>query len=277
MRQHDFLTPPSDAVLNEIRKKAASSVPPADHPDALGEEAAPKSTTVAVPMIDLGDFARAPKLAEYRKDASMGADSLVDLAERLEAAGQAQRALLAWERVLDSAPAQEAQTLAAITAVQRLRSGLSDWKAMPEDAIAITLHAGTGKTTAALLEPVLTQIASEMSQSSAGILKISAKVAAGNDIPESLGPPPVALWFAGEGEEPLSTEILSFTVGAPENLRADVLATLSKLLRGYLARTSSLTIPEVSAPDGTPETSSTPHITRLAWRELGTRLTRVRK
>jgi hypothetical protein len=271
-RDHDFLTPPPESELAAIREKVASSIPPADHPDEMEDASPATAPEPTEPSIEPGDFNKTPTLAEYRKDARMGAAALTALATYLEDAGQPQRALLAWERVLDSAPPDPEQTSAAIAAIKRLRSGLSAWNTDPEAAIPITLHAGTGKTTAALLEPLLIEVASELSSASSGILNVSAQVTSGIDIPDSFGPPPVALWFAGSAVDSRSTEVLSFTVDSPENLRADLLDTLCQLLRGYLGRTASLAVPEIAADGALPEETSLRHITRLSWLELGTRL-----
>jgi len=270
-RDHDFLTPPPESELAAIREKLAASIPPADHPEEVDNE-----TTAPSPekqeVIEPGDFNKPPTLADYRDEAWKGAAALAGLAARLEAAGQPQRALLAWERVLDSAPPDPEQTRPAIAAIQRLRSGLSAWNADPRAAIAITLHAGTGKSTAAVIEPLLAEIAGELNAASSGILSISAKVTSGSDIPDSFGPPPVALWFAGPADDSRSTEVLSFTVDSPENLRADLLETLCQLLRGYLGRTASLAVPEDTATGGQVTEPGQWPITRLAWLELGSRL-----
>lgn len=270
-RDHDFLTPPPESELTAIREKVAASIPPADHPQEVENE-----TTVPSPqkqeIIEPGDFNKPPTLAEYRDEAWKGAAALAGLAARLEAAGKPQRALLAWERVLDSAAPDPEQTRTAIAAIKRLRSGLSAWNADPQAAIAITLHAGTGKSTAAVIDPLLAEIAGELNAASSGILNISVKVASGNDIPDSFGPPPVALWFAGPADDSPSTEVLSFTIDSTENLRADVLETLCQLLRGYLARTASLTVPEAIANEGQTAEPCPWLVTRLGWLELGSRL-----
>lgn len=277
-RDHDFLTPPPAAELAAIREKVADSIPPADHPEESQDEATSSAPQGKPPeVIEPGDFNKPPTLAAYRDEAWKGAAALAALASRLEAAGQPQRALLAWERVLDSAPPDPEQQRAAITAIRRLRSGLSPWNVEPQAAIAVTLHAGTGKSTAAVIEPLLAEIAAELGVASSGILNITAKVTSGSDIPESFGPPPVALWFGGPADDSRSTEVLSFTVDKPENLRADVLETLCQLLRGYLGRTASLTIPEAAPGGGQAAEPSTWLITRLAWLELGSRLNQTER
>jgi len=271
-RNHDFLTPPPEAGLLAIREKVSSSLPRANHPDDVVATEAEEPPQAPRPAIAPGDFDKPPTLAEYRGDAAKGAAYLSELAALLEAAGQPQRALLAWERVIDSTAADEVETRKAISAIKRLRSGLSDWNADPQAAISITLQAGTGKSTAVILEPILEEIARDLGSASSGILTVSAKVASGSDIPSTFGPPPVALWFAGPVENSRSTEVLSFTAESPETLRADVLDTLCQLLRGYLARTASLSI-SATFPDGGDTAGLLKcHITRLSWQELGSRL-----
>lgn len=278
-RSHDFLTPPPESRLAAVRAKVEFSLPRADHPDdvattpaAAGEATAPPPGEAPKPAIDPGDFNKLPNLAEYRDDAAKGAVHPADLAVLLESQGQPQRALLAWERVLDSTTADENQTRAAIAAIKRLRAGLSDWNADPAAAIAVTLHAGTGKSTAAVLTPVLEEIARELEKASSGVLKVTASVASGHDIPSTMGPAPVAIWLAGPASDSPSTEVLSFTIGPPESLHADVLKTLFQLIRGHIGRTASLSIPAAMADEAEPLGIMQSHITRLAWLELGTRL-----
>lgn len=271
-RDHDFLTLPPESGLLAIREKVSSPLPREDHPEGGIATAVEEPLPMTEPAIGLGDFQKPPTLAEYRDDAAKGAGYLSELAALLEAAGQPQRALLALERVIDSTSADEVQTHAAIAAIRRLRSGLSDWNADPQAAISITLQAGTGKSNAVILQPILEEIARDLGSASSGILTVSAKVASGSDIPSTFGPPPVALWFAGPAENSRSTEVLSFTAESPESLRTDVLDTLCQLLRGYLARTASLTIPAFIPDGGDTAGLLKCHITRLSWQELGSRL-----
>ena len=76
--------------------------------------------------------------------------------------GEFQRALLAWERVIDLTKPDETQAAAAISAIKRLRPTLPNWNTSPESAIAIELHAGTGKTMAKTLTPVLESVARDV-------------------------------------------------------------------------------------------------------------------
>ena len=144
----------------------------------------------------------------------------------LETEGEFQRALLAWERVIDSAKPDETQTISATSAIKRLRPAIPAWNTDPASAIAITLQAGTGKKTAKLLTPVLEQAARDIEQASAGILKVKAAITAGKERKADTGPAPVALWLAGPAKDSRSTEVLSFTVGTPESLTEEINKTV---------------------------------------------------
>jgi hypothetical protein len=280
-RNADFLTPPPKAKLDAVRARVESSLPPADHPDdAVSEPAAakiaepPPPPEPAKPVIDPGDLTRPPGLDSYCDLESKGTTHLMDLAAFLETQGQFQRALLAWERVIDTGKPDDAQTNAAITAIKRLRPTLPDWNTDPSTAIPVTLHAGTGKKPAQILTPILEETARELEHASAGILKVTAHVTAGKKNSTGSGPPPVALWFSGSGEKPKprSTEVLSFTMGSPESLHEEVRKTAFQILRGYLGRVAGQTPPRDMVNGVSPMEALSSHITRRSWREVGTRL-----
>lgn len=279
-RNSDFLTPPSEVKLAEIRVKVEASLPQADHPgDAIS---APAATTAPVPppppveepkpTIDLGDLSKPPTLQEYGDVASQGAAKLVELAVLLETKGEFQRALLAWERVIDMGKADETQTLAAIAAIKRLRPTLPDWNTDAATAIPIVLHAGTGKKTAKILESVLQQTARDIEHASAGILKITAKVNASKRELAAKGPAPIALWMMGPAKDSGSTEVLSFTVGSPESLHVELQKTVFLLIRGYLARVTTHMPPPALKDGGNPLEALGCNVTRLSWKDLGTAL-----
>ena len=81
----------------------------------------------------------------YGERSPQGAAHLIELATALEEASEPRRALLAWERVMDLTKPDETQAATAISSIKRLRPTLPDWNPKPETAIAITLHASTGK------------------------------------------------------------------------------------------------------------------------------------
>jgi hypothetical protein len=272
----DFLTPPSESELAEIRARAAHALPATHYPeDAIakaGETPAPPPPPAEEPkpVIELGDLESPPVLHEYADLANKGAAHLIDLAVLLETEGEFQRALLAWERVIDSAKPDETQTISATSAIKRLRPAIPAWNKDPASSIAITLQAGTGKKTTKLLKPVLEQAALEIEQASAGILKVKAAITAGKDRKADTGPAPVALWLAGPAKDSRSTEVLSFTVGSPESLTEEINKTVFQIICGYLTRAIQLTPPVAIEEGEKPLDALGSHITRRQWHDLGT-------
>jgi hypothetical protein len=276
-REKDFMTPPSPRKLEEIRTRVESSFPQTDKvDDAISEPVKPVEPPKPVvveppkPEIDLGDLAAQPVLTQYGERSPQGTPHLMELAAALEEKGQFQRALLAWERVLDLTKPDESQARAAISAIRRLRPTLPDWNTDPTKTIPIILHAGTGKKMAKTLAPVLTQAARDLEKASAGMLKVTTEVSAGKS--NASGPSPVALWLAGPSKKPVSTEVMSFTVESPEALPPEVMKTIFQLVRSFLSQTTSYTPPAILADQENPQDALTYRVTRLSWNEFGTSL-----
>ncbi len=277
-RNKDFLTPPTPRELEEVRTRVESSFPqtamvddaisepprPIEPPKPPVEEPPPK------PEIDLGDVSTPPTLTQYGERTPQGAPQLMELAEALEEKGHFQRALLAWERVLDLTKPDENQASAAVAAIRKLRPTLPDWNTDPAKTIAIKLHAGTGKKMAKTLTPILEQAARDIEKASAGMLKVTTEVTAGKS--NAKGPTPVAIWLAGPSKKSTSTEVMSFTVESPEALPAEVMKTLFQLVRSFLSQTTSYTVPAALAERESPQEAMTFRITRLCWNEFATSL-----
>jgi hypothetical protein len=275
-RKHDFLSPPSEIQLALVRQKAGVGMPLPDSPPDVS--VAPQTAEAAKPIrvspaVQHQDDS--PQIADYRDQAVKDPALLAEMSRQLETQGKLQRSLLAWERILDSAAPDEARTAEAIQAIKRLRPVLPQWNSDPAKTIAITLHAGTGRSTAEILTPVLEGIARELEQGSSGILKITPIVTAGHDVPKSRGAARIALWFSGPGADARSTEVLVSTSGPTEMLRDDLLKTLLRVIRSYLARTASLTVPEAGNAEENPLDAIQFRITRLGWQELGFRLNKT--
>lgn len=275
-RDMDFLTPPSAEKLESIRIKVESSLPRADQPDdAISpapvvkepEPDPPPPPPVEEPEIDLGDLTTPPTLQSYGELAPQGTAHLIELAEGLEKKSEFARALLAWERVVDLTPADAAQTATAISAIKRLRPTLPAWNSKPEAQIQIKLHASTGKKLAKTLTPILEGVARDLEAASSGIVKVTAAVTTGKST-TAKGPTPVAVWLAGPGKKPASTEVLSFTVDSPDALRLEILKTVFQLVRGQLSRDTAYT-PIAALADGEdPQGALSFRITRLCWSEF---------
>ena len=276
-RDKDFMTPPSPAKLQEIRTRVESSFPQTEKvDDAISEPkkpvVPPKPVVVEPPKpeIDLGELTAPPVLTQYGERSPQGAPHLAELAAALEKKGEFQRALLAWERVLDLTKPDENQAKAAVSAIRRLRPTLPDWNTDPKKTIPIVLHAGTGKKMAKTLTPVLEQAARDIEKASAGMLKVTTEVTAGKS--NASGPSPVALWMAGPVKKAASTEVMSFTVESPEALRSEVMKTVFQLIRSFLGQTTSYTAPTAPADQENPQDALTFRITRLCWNEFATSL-----
>ena len=291
-RQADFLTPPSEAKLALIRQRVKSSMPPIDHPSdavslpaVVAEPAPPPPVDPPKPAIELGDLSRPPTLREYGDAAPKGAAYLIELAGLLEAKGENQRALLAWERVLDTAQPDDHQTLLASAAILRLRPTLPDWNKDRATTLTIILHAGTHKKTARSLTPVLEDIARDLQHASAGILKVTASVTvtttatvtATTKRGHAPPPAPVTLWLTGPTKKSPTTAVLASTADSPKALREDVLKTVCLIIHDQLAHATVRTPPVAGANAANPLDTLRARITRACWQELGTQLNRPRE
>ena len=274
----DFLTPPSEARLERIRVEVESSFPRNDlmadaisAPPAIQEpELAPAVETK--PAIDLGDLSVPPTLFTYRDFASQGSAHMIEVAKALEEKGEFQRALFAWERVIDLTQADEAQAAMAIASIKRLRPTLPDWNVNAATMTAITLHAGTGTKLAKALTPVLESVARDLERASSGTIKVKAVVTAGKSSKLAKGPTPVAIWLAGPEKNSTSTDVLSFTVDSPDALRENLLKNVFLLVRTHLTRGGTYTPPAALADQENPQDALNFRITRLCWSEFAAAL-----
>lgn len=283
-RRMDFMTPPTAAKLEKIRQTTEASFPQSEPPKnaapAAPVEKAPEPPPPPVeppkPKIDLGDLTTPPTLHNYGEITPLGSTHMSELAAALEEKGEFQRALLAWERVIDLTKPDATQAATAISAIKRLRPTLPNWNAKPEAAIAIELHAGTGKTMAKTLTPILEGVARDLEAAAAGIVKVKATVTAGKNTPAK-SPVPVALWLSGPGKKPASTEVLSFTLESPDALRQEVMKTVFQLVRNHLGRATAYTPPTALAAGEDPQSALNFRITRLCWSEFAAALSPPQK
>jgi hypothetical protein len=279
-RHADFLTPPPETKLAMVREKVASSltraVLPPDHtvsppvPEPKPGPVRPTQAEETRPTIELGDLASPPVLHEYAEPALLGARHMINLAGLLEKKDQPQRALLAWERVLDLADHNESQAKTAIAAIKRLRPTLPPWNAEASKTISITLRAGTGRKNVKLLKPLLDETAREIERASSGILKVSTILTTSKDGKvASTAPAPVALWLTGRGNFTRSTEVMSITAETPEALAEELRKTAFNLISGHIVQGSSRTPPMPIADGESAADALLSHITRLYWKVLG--------
>jgi hypothetical protein len=188
-------------------------------------------------------------------------------AAALEQAGAFQRALLAYERILDLAESDPEQIQSAVSAIRRLKPTLPDWHPDPENAVQAVIHIGTGEKFADFMPGILTVIIRDLNTASSGIVKFSHELHIGRTIQTTDAPTPVALWITGPGDDAISTDVLSFTTENKETLRNDLLKTAFNLVRAHLAKSASYN-PAPEALDD-PLAALESHITRLLWNEFG--------
>ena len=278
-RDLDFITPPSQAQLEGIRVKIESSLPQTDRVDdaisvpvVAPEPPPPPPVEPPKPVIELGDLSHPPTLQDYATRSPEGSSHLIELATLLEEKAEFQRALLAWERVIDLTQPDESQAATAVSAIKRLRATQPDWNAKAETAIAISLRAGTAVKLAKTLTPVLEGVARDLERASSGIVKIKTTVTAGKISSTIKGPAPIAIWLAGPDKKSVSTEVRSFTVDSPETLRDDVLKAVFQLVQSHLRRATAYTPPADLATGESPQDALNHRLTRLCWSEFATTL-----
>lgn len=276
-RGMDFLTPPSEARLEQVRAEALASLPVTRTEDDAISIKAPipdndpsTSNPVSLEPVDLGDIKSPPVLDSYSERAPEGAAKLIALAAALENAGSFQRALLAYERVLDLSQPDPEQIQSTLASITRLRPTLPRWNNNKKSALPVIIHIGTGEKFAGILPKILDQIASDLNNSSSGLIVFSHQLNIGRSIRTNEAPTPVAIWITGAGEKAPSTDVLSFTTDDPEILKADLQKTIFNLIRAHLSKSASYSPAPEALED--PMTALNSNITRLLWKEFGTLL-----
>lgn len=284
-RDKDFVTPPTPERLAEIAaewKKDQPNIPPPKPIDAAllaePEQAAPKTPAEsAAPRentIPTGDLMVAPALSEYGSYGGEGAEAMIRLATLLETKAEYQRALLAWERVIDTTAPNESQRQQAVRAVQRLRNALPPWNPDPSEDIALTLHAGATLKDKEVLTSALEAVAALVTEASGNVVRVDTKASFGKNRGVKTPRIPVAIWFSRPAREPggtaAETPPISFMADPkqPDALAKQVAAGVYALLRTHLASETSFSpLPEYPAGEQ-PEHVLKHHVTRLMWREF---------
>jgi len=213
-----------------------------------------------------------PQLDAYLAEAkSLGAAELAARANELEQQGDFQRALLAWERVLDAGDPDLSWRTPAQIAVRKLRKRLGPWNLDPARQIPLIIQVGADIRFGDSLVTATDQAAERIELAGSGLLRLEAVVTLG----EAAGPEtealPVAVWLTDDADPPTtSTRVLSFTSPpqTPDALSRRLLATIYELVRGRL--TDELDwppLPELYG-DGDPADALETSLTRRAWLEF---------
>ncbi|MCW1887776.1 hypothetical protein OKA04_23765 [Luteolibacter flavescens] len=298
----DFMTQPSEDRLRQIRSEtsAALTKPHRDtSPDAGGDvDREVQSPIKPPPVIDPGDPLAPAALDAFREFSDKGAAALIELAVNLEEQSGNARALLAWERVIDSCKPDDAQRAAATAGIQRLRPSVAPWSVDPLSK-PLVLEAVLGKSTTShpALEGLLDEAARITANSSAGLVKFvprvdkpdppqPAKKAKPKPKPKTKGkakadpepappppppePPPLSLQILADGEKAASTGIIELALPEdPAELRREILRGVYRLVASQLAATTDFTPPDSLSETDEPIPALSTRITRLEWSEFG--------
>jgi hypothetical protein len=275
-RHMDFMTPPTAEELTQVRETVANQLATLEHVDltpppelVVTPPPPPLPVVPPKPPVDLGDLSAPLALQNYGDRSQKGAASLIELAEALESRGEFQRAVLAWERVLDLAKPTADETSSALNAIKRLRPTLPEWNRQPTTAIEIQLQVSAGKNLTKALPAVLSLIAIEMQQASSGIVKIKTtltKLSSTNKNAANL-----VISMKGTAKKPSTTEAITITA-TPETLRLELLKQCFAILSKRLVETTAYTpIPPLSEGEN-PHEALTYRVTRLCWSEFATGL-----
>lgn len=249
-----------------IRPKSITS-----QPEKLGEQKSP-------PRLPLGDIEQSPGLAEYGTLGAQGSASMIQLAQELATHGARERALLAWERVLDTTQPNAQQTSQAITAIRQLKSSLPPWNPDPTADISITLHAGATTQNKQALEQALKKTADAISEASGHLFAVKTKMAIGSGKPAATPRIPVAIWFSYGQSKPVQTDPFSFlanpndTTQLTEKCQSAVYSLIANQLEEKTSYSrlpeSSQAAPDKPAPALTGRDKIKYSISRLLWKEF---------
>ena len=261
-------TSPDGRSLAEI--DAPHQAPPAPL-EFSGPPAPSPAAPLPLPVITHDDPGLPPALDAYLLDAPLGSAELAARAAALERNGQWERALLAWERVLDSGHTDLSWRPQARAAVRRLRGTLPPWNQDPAKTIPLVIQIGADIRFGDTLETAATLAAAQITGASSGLLSVESVVTLG----EAAGPEsealPVAVWITDAANPPASsTQVLSFTSPPepPSALSRRILATIYDLVRTHLEE--DLGFPPFPLLDGNgdPFDALETALTRRAWEKF---------
>ncbi len=280
IRNHEPL-PPADATTPVAVTPPGPATPavPAVVPEAppvqevvIVPEPEP---AIQIPEIPLSGFEISPGIQEYAEHGPLGAPSMIQLATALEAAGQFQRALLAWERVLDSMNAADDQRATACQAIKRLRPTLPDWNADPKSSLPLVIHVSTHTSHKEALTPILNELPKVLATASSAIvtLKVNAEFAK-TGRPDPAVPAAVAIWFSRAATDEQTSPVTAFTPHSGEPLRDQLLSAIFKALAGQIAKSGApLIAPRATASaEATAAASLGELVTRAQWQSFASSL-----
>lgn len=237
----------------------ASKVPRAD------SETPKSKSDPDLPPVELGDLDVSPGLSEYSEFASKGPDYFIRLGTELETKGHPQRALLAWERVLDATVPSEEQRKTAQNAILRLRPSLPPWNIDPEGDLPLLLQLGTTRKETDDLTKAAQSSAEFIRKSSDHTVLVTPRITTSRDR-NAPADAPVAIYFTGKGENQSTLSSFSPQNDDLEMVERLVLLHAYHLIRQTIATEGSLTPPGLIAHPTAPRTDFDRQLTRRHWK-----------
>jgi len=279
----DFMTPSGDiGKLPDYVTRSYDSDPDAGLPDPVSRTANVGDTAlVPIPgpknsTLEFGDLAAAPGLTEYSEHVPKGAAFLIRLAAMLESQGEMQRALLAWERVIDSTEATPAELEEAGDALERLGPNLPQWNIDPEGDLDILLQFGSTRTIDETFSRVAQDVADFLRESSSDIVAVVPRITT-SQFPDAPARSPIALYFTGPlGADSAQSNVRSVNPPPddPAAIRRDILQQVYVLVQGHIATLESIRIPQPPTHPEEPERDFRRRLTRLHWQTFADSLVR---
>ena len=265
--------PPEDQGLDLARGPLNQQPEIGNHlegSEVLGNPEEPEENIVAeITAQDLGDLDASPGLDTYRAFGRENpADRLFELSSTLRARGQFQRALLAFERIIDTAEADATALGEAAQGISTLAPTLPRWIIDPTQESALILHLGTAQEAPDEIKAALLEVATLIRDSSSDQLEITPKIIT-NGRSEVLPDSPITLWMSIPDKKDLSTPVMSLRISEQtEQAIDDIALAVFQTVRSHLSNHATLNYPsppELQAPG---RTLLTTHITRLMWRDF---------
>lgn len=221
--------------------------------------------------LDLGDLKTSPGLAAYRGFAQENEpDRLFDLSSSLRARGQFQRALLAFERVIDSSNASPAILKEAAQGIRTLAPTLPNWSIDPTNEFSLTLQLGTSQPASPELKGALLEVATTIRKSSSDQIEITPKITTRKS-PGEIPDQPITIWLSSTEEKAKQTPITNLRISSGlEEATDEISFAIFQTVRAEL---TSLSYPPAPTLQISGKDLLSNYITRLMWRDFARNLT----
>lgn len=264
----DFMTPkiPSPVTITQPTKPVQAPPTPKAQDTPEEEPILIKTNPLEIKINSEADVA--PSLNAYQDFAQQNPSHLLlELATLLDKKGQNQRALLAYERLVDSSsPTPEELTLAT-TAILRLQPITPAWNLDPELANKLTVNVSTAILKLPKIRTTLQHTAETILKDSGQLVTLTSNLTGPKDSAESSKTLVIALSSPG-GHSRTPNFSITPTGSTSADINQSLLTGLYRVIQEQLSQTTSLRIPDAPENVTNHELLYQTQITRLAWKEL---------